>query len=292
MEESYVLQLQKQYQKFSDFYLCFCGRARCEPLHSYGPAVRPNYLLHYVLDGSGVYRVEDREFLLHKGEGFLIEPNRQTFYQASGEDPWTYLWIGFDGAKCESCLRSLGLGNRQLTFRCENGEELSALVESMLACKRRDAEADFTLQSLLCQFFACLARGVSPGPEHYLSRQERENLYIHQAMEYIRNNYADGIKVADVAACVALNRSYLYTLFRRVLGVSPQECLARFRLTRAKEQLTLTDAPVSSIALSCGYQDPQIFSKAFKRQFGVTPAAYRKTDRERRGKDPLSPALP
>ena len=46
MEESYVLHLQKQYQKFSDFYLCYCGHARCEPLHSYGPAVRPNYLLH------------------------------------------------------------------------------------------------------------------------------------------------------------------------------------------------------------------------------------------------------
>ena len=57
-----------------------------------------------------VYRVEDQEFSLHKGEGFLIEPNKQTFYQAGEEDPWTYLWIGFDGAKCESCLRSLGLG--------------------------------------------------------------------------------------------------------------------------------------------------------------------------------------
>ena len=79
MEESYVLHLQKQYQKFSDLYLCYCGHARCEPLHSYGPAVRPNYLLHYILDGSGIYRVEDREYTLHKGEGFLIEPNKQTF---------------------------------------------------------------------------------------------------------------------------------------------------------------------------------------------------------------------
>ncbi len=40
MEESYVLHLQNQYQKFSDFYLCYCGHARCAPLHSYGPAVR------------------------------------------------------------------------------------------------------------------------------------------------------------------------------------------------------------------------------------------------------------
>ena len=281
MEESYVLHLQNQYQKFSDFYLCYCGHARCAPLHSYGPAVRPNYLLHYILEGSGVYHVEDQEFSLQKGEGFLIEPNKQTFYQASEEDPWTYLWIGFDGAKCGSCLRSLGLGEGRLTFRCEDGGELLKLVESMLAYNKSDTEADFMLQSLLCRFFACLAKGISREPERRLTKRERENLYIHQAMEYIRNNYANGITVADVASYVALNRSYLFTLFRRVLGVSPQECLAQFRLTRAKEQLTLTDASVANIAMSCGYQDPQVFSKAFKQQFGITPVKYRKWDRER-----------
>nr|WP_325213038.1 AraC family transcriptional regulator [uncultured Oscillibacter sp.] len=280
MEESYVLHLQKQYQKFSDFYLCFCGRARCEPLHSYGPAVRPNYLLHYILDGRGIYRTEDQEFTLGRGEGFLIEPNRQTFYQADGENPWTYLWVGFDGARCESCLRSLGLGNGRLTFRCGNGEELLELVESMLACGGSGAGADFMLQSLLCRFFACLARGVSREPERRLNRRERENLYVHQALEYIRNNYADGVTVSGVAAHVALNRSYLFTLFRRVLGISPQEYLTQFRLTRAKEQLTLTGAPVAGVALSCGYQDPQVFSKAFKQRFGVTPSKYRRQDRE------------
>ena len=52
-------------------------------------------------------------------------------------------------------------------------------------------------------------------------------------------------------------------------------------MTRAKEQLTLTDASVANIATSCGYQDPQVFSKAFKQQFGITPVKYRKWDRER-----------
>ena len=51
MEDSYVLQLLKP--KFKDFHLCFCGFAECEPLHSYGPATRPNYILHYVMKGKG-----------------------------------------------------------------------------------------------------------------------------------------------------------------------------------------------------------------------------------------------
>ena len=280
MEESYVLHMQQQYQKFSDFYLCCCGEARCEPLHSYGPAVRPNYLLHYILDGCGRFQAEGQEYHLGKGEGFLITPNKQTFYQADREHPWTYLWIGFDGSSCESCLRAAGLGNGRLTFRCGGGEELWQLVEAMLSQNKPTSERDFVLQSLLCQFFACLTREISPSSETFLSKTERENLYVHQALEYIRNNYADGITVSDVANYVALNRSYLITLFQRVLDISPREYLTRFRLTRAREQLTLTDASIASIAASCGYQDSQVFSKAFKQLFGLTPAKYRSQDRE------------
>lgn len=281
MEESCVLHLQKQYQKFSDFYLCCCGHARCKPLHSYGPAVRPNYLLHYVLDGRGTYHVENRDYFLGKGEGFLIEPNQQAFYQASRDEPWTYLWVGFDGANCERCLRAIGLDGSHPVFRCEDHGKFLELVEAMLACRRPDSETDFMLQSLLCQFFAHLARGISTNAEKRLSKTDRKNLYVHKALEYIRNNFANGITVGDVADHVVLNRSYLFTLFQRVLGVSPRDYLTQFRLSRAKEQLTLTNAPVSSIALSCGYQDPQVFSKAFKQQFGLTPVNYRKLDRER-----------
>ena len=276
MEESYVLHLQKQYQKFSDFYFCYCGRAQCTPLHSYGPAVRPNYLIHYILEGQGVYQVEGREYLLGKGEGFLVEPNRQTFYQASEDNPWTYLWIGFDGENCETCLRAMGLGGSQLTFQYEEGEELLRLVEAMLCHNKSDNASVFLLQSLLCQFFACLAGNMTRNVEAGLSRTERENRYVHQALEYIRNNYANGVTVGEVADYVALNRSYLFTLFKRVLDISPQEYLVRFRLTRAKEQLVMTDASVANIAFSCGYQDPQVFSKAFKQEFGISPVKNRK----------------
>ena len=55
MEDSFVLQLKNR--KFPDFYLCFCGYAKCAPLHSFGPAVRPNYIIHLILDGKGIYRV-------------------------------------------------------------------------------------------------------------------------------------------------------------------------------------------------------------------------------------------
>ena len=93
MEDAYVLQLLEP--KFKEFHLLFCGYAECEPLHSYGPATRPNYIIHYVMGGKGIYQVGEKKYHISKGQIFLIEPESLTFYQADKEEPWTYFmgWI-------------------------------------------------------------------------------------------------------------------------------------------------------------------------------------------------------
>lgn len=102
------------------------------------------------------------------------------------------------------------------------------------------------------------------------------NLYVRKAVEFIQNNYADPVRVKDIADYVGVNRSYLYTLFQDNLQLSPKEYLTNFRLTRAAELLQLTDLSVETVAMSCGYQDALGFSKIFKAKMGITPSAYRK----------------
>ena len=99
---------------------------------------------------------------------------------------------------------------------------------------------------------------------------------MKRAVEFIQRNYCNPVKVTDVADYVCINRSYLYTLFENSMGMSPQQFLTAFRLTRAAELLAVTQLPVESIALSCGYNDPLVFTKAFKQMKGMSPFAYRK----------------
>ena len=84
------------------------------------------------------------------------------------------------------------------------------------------------------------------------------------------------IKVTDVADFVCVNRSYLYTLFENSLGMPPQKFLSAYRITKAVELLQTTDIPIESIALSCGYNDSLVFTKAFKQAKGISPSRYRK----------------
>ena len=214
MEDSYVLQLLKP--KFKDFYLCFCGFAECEPLHSYGPATRPNYILHYVMKGKGIYQVGETKYHLKEGQAFLIEPESLTFYQADKKDPWSYLWVGFGGTEAQRFVRDLGLNSRQLTCECKYGEELKGIVFEMLQHTHSTAENLYYLQGKLYQFFSVLARGIEI--QQYAD-DTKESIYVQEAIAYIKNYYSQKITVEDIADYLALNRSYFSTIF-----ISTRKC--------------------------------------------------------------------
>lgn len=214
MEDSYVLQLLKP--KFKDFHLCFCGFAECKPLHSYGPAARPNYILHYVMKGKGIYQVGETKYPLKEGQAFLIEPESLTFYQADKTDPWSYLWVGFGGTEAQRFVRDLGLNSRQLTCECEYGEELKEIVFEMLHHTCSTAENLYYLQGKLYQFFSVLARGIEI--QQY-SNDTKESIHVQEAIAYIKNYYSQKITVEDIANYLALNRSYFITIF-----ISTRKC--------------------------------------------------------------------
>ena len=271
MMDSYILRQGRR--QFSDLFLCFCGYEECAPGHSFGPAVRPNYIVHYILKGRGVFQTGGASYALEAGQGFLIKPGVQTVYRADGKEPWTYLWVGFDGERAAEYLLCIGLGESRLTFRSGQGERLKEIVLEMLRHNTYTAANQFMLEGLLYAFFSALAQDLDTMAP---AGEKDGSLYVRRAVEFIQNNYCRPIQITDVADYVCVNRSYLYTLFGEELGASPQEYLANYRLTRAAELLLITDFSVESVALSCGYRDPLVFSKAFKEQNGVPPSRYRR----------------
>jgi AraC-like DNA-binding protein len=85
--------------------------------------------------------------------------------------------------------------------------------------------------------------------------------------------------VSALAADVGASRSVLGERFARFLGEPPLAYLARWRLQLAARCLEATDKPVLAVALDVGYRSEPAFNRAFKRQFGVPPARYRKACR-------------
>ena len=139
------------------------------------------------------------------------------------------------------------------------------------------AENLYYLQGKLYQFFSVLARGIEI--QQY-SNDTKESIHVQEAIAYIKNYYSQKITVEDIANYLALNRSYLYTIFMNSLGISPKDFLTEFRISRGKEQLALTNLSVEEIAVSCGYRNSLAFGKVFKQKMGITPTQYRNDNRK------------
>lgn len=98
---------------------------------------------------------------------------------------------------------------------------------------------------------------------------------IRKVVDHISGSFNSDISLKDMAAQFGINASYLSTLFKKELGTSFTEYLTEKRLALAKELLTCTDLPVSSIAVECGIPDNNYFARIFKARTGMSPLQYR-----------------
>lgn len=270
--------LQDKKPPFQDLYLCFCGRSICQPDHSIGPAAHPNYVLHYILEGKGEYRINNHIYSLSAGQGFLMKPNIMSSYKADHTTPWKYLWIGFDGSYAKELLSQIGLSSRTLTFSANCGDKLLEVINRMLECDADGISYHLYLQTQLYVFFYHLSQVLSVESNKLHTGQQ--NYYIRMAEEFVEKYYAQNIHVQDIADYVGICRSHLTTLFQDNLQMSPSEYITHFRLTRAHEQLAISNFSIGKIAEICGYQDSLVFSRAFKKMTGMTPTQYRRIRQE------------
>lgn len=92
--------------------------------------------------------------------------------------------------------------------------------------------------------------------------------------------------IAELAKEAGVSRSALVERFTRYLSEPPMTYLTRWRLRLAARALAQTSKGVAEIASDVGYESEAAFNRAFKREFGLPPARYRK---ERRGETRAEP---
>jgi AraC family transcriptional regulator of arabinose operon len=252
----------------------YSGITKAEPLQQLGPATKPHYVIKYVLSGSGTFSVGGNEYLLKKGDGFIVMPNELALCQSSKDEPWTYAYVAFNFDGASELLGNIGLSPDNLFFKSKKTDEIHELVNEMTEYITCDLSAELRRNGLLSILFSIIAEAKITSAK---SEADRAKYYVNNAINFIHNNYCIPIKITDVADYVGINRSYLFTLFKQVIDVSPHQFMANYRLDKAAELLRTTNLPVESIALSCGYVDSLVFAKAFKQVKGISPSAHRKS---------------
>ncbi|MGC8230259.1 GyrI-like domain-containing protein [Pseudobacillus badius] len=99
---------------------------------------------------------------------------------------------------------------------------------------------------------------------------------LQRAIDYMEENLLEDISIDDIARKANSSGFHFQRTFSLLTDISVGEYLKRRRLTLAANELCRTNAKVIDVALKYGYRTPEAFTKAFRRQHGISPREARK----------------
>lgn len=230
----------------------------------FGPSVRNQYIIHFVLSGKGEFNGHTVE----KGQGFLIVPGMHEEYHSDESDPWAFLWIISEDPMMEPFFQIHAADEKTGIFNFHNLHAFRLIVQRLTT-----ATSSFSTTSQLAEMFlhifnSCVLNEGAP-------KSSVTKIYFDFAVNYIKTNLHLPLSVTDLCNAIGITQPYLYKIFKKETKTSPKQYVSICKIAAAKELLAHTTLPVSQIATSVGYENVLDFSKFFSKQSGMSPTAYR-----------------
>lgn len=185
-----------------ELYICQFGEEKCYPAHRFGPAQRDHYLIHFVVSGKGEFHCDGRVWPVHAGQGFLIVPGEETWYQADSYDPWHYAWVGFRGARADALIRMAGMDELHRVCSAADAESAWQALRALQEEARTLRLSQLAAAGGLLRFLSLVAPAqdasvvIRPG-----------RAYCEKAIWYMEGRFDRPLSIQETADFVGLSRS-------------------------------------------------------------------------------------
>ncbi len=221
------------------------------------------------ISGNACFTVEGESYIMKPGMVLHAGPNLRLDKEVIGGEAWQYAVIHYNIPKNE--IKRFRLYQGHFAFLTGENPKISNLLQQLFISQSTPG-ATFLFRtkmlfiSLLSEFFDSAKRQLA----------DNDTSLIEQVMEYIRQNHAEPITIAQIAVDFGVDRRRLAYLFERHAGMSPSNYLIQCRMLKAKELLGNCTCSITRVAECVGYYDSLYFSRAFKKQTGMSPSQFRK----------------
>ena len=169
-------------------------------------------------------------------------------------------------------LDGLRFGRLRIVHLVEQDDSLARLVERM------DTLVS-TPSSSLMQVKACLMEILAAAFAHYSA--EDSTVYgsgsslLPKLLTHLHSHYSEPLTLQDLADYSGFSKTHFCRWFKKQVGESPMDYLNTIRLQKASQLLHQTRLTLLDIALCCGFQSLNYFSRKFKEYFGYPPSSVR-----------------
>lgn len=250
----------------------------------------------YVISGSGIHIVADRQYETARGDlfvinfdvphGFFPQPDKSSdpivyncAFMPGFLDLSLFSTSHFEAIASSFLFKSIFPGDfatyPDLKLSGSEFHEIGNLFEKMYSEYKQMKKGSIdiiraNLIELIVKIFRYMEESSGKGVH-----QKKQDL-IGKAIEYMKMNYKSEITLSDLAMQSFISKNYFSRLFKEMTGTNVSDYIQYLRTDEACTLLKNTDMKVTDIASHVGFSDIKFFYEVFKRITGKTPGDYRK----------------
>jgi AraC-like DNA-binding protein len=249
-----------------------------------------------ILSGSMTFVVEGKKIPVTEGNGIFINSHRISHaYSENGQD-CDYIRVllnpslltanyMFETRYMKPFTSVYGCSYVFLDSSVSWQAEILSILKKLLESKS-DAWSDFAIQILFMRVFELLyfntAHTPTSSPDAFIDVFALKNMIL-----FIIEHFKEKITLDDIAAAAGCKKSKCTQLFKDFLDTAPVNYLGKYRLCKSLALLSDTDKSIGQISSELGFNNgSSYFCEAFKKNFGISAAEYRRiTKAKRDGKE-------
>lgn len=254
------------------FNVLMAGISYCDGTYRVERKPENLYSFEYIYGGKGTLSIGGQVLTPQKGDVYLLKKGVPHCYWSDENDPWTKIWICFNGKFAESLFSSYLDEDVYLIRGCDISGLMEEMLRKITEVKENydlltDEIAQLTLQTVLT-----LKRGNSV----------RRRTLPEEVKEWLDLHVEENVRLEQVCDHFHYSRNHLINQFKNRYQVTPYQYLKEQKLEAAKRYLQDSSLSIHEIAVRLSYTDENYFHSCFKEAMGITPGAYRKQVLEER----------
>ena len=237
-------------------------------------------MVNLILTGSKTMTVGDRTFHYDPATYFVMSvdlPAVGFVHPSSAGEPYLAVSLTLDPTIVAGLIRDLPvkvsteLFGSGFSVAPVNEDFLDAWIRMLRLMERPDE-----IPALSPAYEREILFRVLQGPLGWMLRDiaspDTALARISVAINWIRQNFAETIRVEALAEMAALSVSAFHRHFKAVTALSPLQYQKRVRLLHARSLLIAGQGNATSISFGVGYESPNQFSREYARLFGLPPS--------------------
>ncbi len=263
------------YENRADEYYCRDAQSRKSPI-----ACRPHLHKHlelvYMLEGDVTATVDAREYVIKAGDVLLTFPNQVHAFKSDGSE--RYLLFIIDPSLIPEYEDQLVMTIPQTPVVrgiLEHKPHVDALFRALTDVSgkkgRENPYCDSVRRGCLLALFGEIFSAMALQPP-----RGTDATILRGIIDYCMRNYTSDLSLAVLEAELHVSRYYISHLFSERMNVRFNDYVNSFRVSLACRYLEQSGKSVTEISCLVGFNTLRTFNRAFVKQVGVTPSAYKK----------------